>query len=932
MSSRFRRPLARWRGLLLAALLIPASQGIAASAQTSTDLFIDGSRYRAVLAPSPARIGMSDADRQLLRGEHYSGTLEQVPDSWVRLSRLNDRWSGVVSLHGEMHIIDSTTFGQEHNLPVARSLQSLQAPGTCGVGNGTHSSLELPTREGASARSGEYHIAAATLEEMCTDQVDGVCLLPEKYLIVDHLFQQKHPDTYQDKVVELLNIIDGFYRNDLNMVFDNLHVEFPSEELLLESTSANELLVDLREKYHGFSFADTSTASPLMELLSGREFDGSTVGLAYVGTLCNTNGYATGVTQEYVNIPLTAIVMAHEIGHNFGANHDNVEADQVDNPERYCGNGHIMSSFADPSATGFSRCSVTQMTAKVDSLNNQDACFNYPVDAGFSADSANPERFDNSTGTTLALAFTLDYQQASRAPDQIQLQGNLSNARIEQLTLPDGDCSIAPDQRSYSCSLTPPFAPASLTLGIISATPADALLTQTATIIGSEVKDILPGNDQLSTPLTYDIVSSQPNDLQAQVQQASPQVTLTWTDRAFTETGYRVERASNDGSWALLVSLPANSETHIDTGIDTDLNYQYRVIAEGNDITGDSSNVVSIRVEGTPAAPANLTTALAQGGIQLSWNDQADNEQRYEVQRRRDNNGSWTSWTPLVEDLATDSVQYLDSTAVLGERYQYRVIAHNATLASAPSNLAEIQFGSRPEAPSNLTSRLLENALRLTWQDQADNETGFRILRQQFNGQTWSEWQSLVELGSNQTRHDDSSVIAGTLYRYQVQAFNAVGSSPLSNSAEQLFERVPAAPDNLQAQRQNSAVALQWQDNADNEFGFRIERQRQDGDTWLAWQAIAELNANSTRYTDTRVTLGNRYRYRVSSLNSAGPSTPSAMATITLNNEITPTGDDNTFDDSTPPQDFNDDGGSAGFLTGLLALLMLRRRRGTAPC
>ena len=101
MSSRFRRPLARWRGLLLAALLIPASQGIAASAQTSTDVFIDGSRYRAVLAPSPARIGMSDADRQLLRGEHYSGTLEQVPDSWVRLSRLDDRWSGVVSLHGD---------------------------------------------------------------------------------------------------------------------------------------------------------------------------------------------------------------------------------------------------------------------------------------------------------------------------------------------------------------------------------------------------------------------------------------------------------------------------------------------------------------------------------------------------------------------------------------------------------------------------------------------------------------------------------------------------------------------------------------------------------------------------------------------------------------------------------------------------------------
>ncbi|MGJ3255321.1 MAG: M12 family metallo-peptidase, partial [Alcanivorax sp.] len=384
MAMRFRRPLAAWHGLLLATLLFPGSHAAAAAPQASTELFIDGSRYRAVLEPSTARIGMSDADRKLLQGNHYSGALEQVPGSWVRLSHLGDNWSGVVSLNGDMHIIDSDAFSQRNNLPVARSLQSLQAPGTCGVGNGTHSSLELPTREGASARSGEYQIAAATLEEMCTEQVDGVCLLPEKYLIVDHLFQQKHPDTYQDKVVELLNIIDGFYRNDLNMVFDNLHVEFPGEELLLESTSANELLVDLREKYHGFPFADTSTASPLMELLSGREFDGSTVGLAYVGTLCNTNGYATGVTQEYVNIPLTAVVMAHEIGHNFGANHDNVEADQVDNPERYCGNGYIMSSWAEANATGFSSCSVNQMTAKVDSLGNHDACFNYPVDAGFS--------------------------------------------------------------------------------------------------------------------------------------------------------------------------------------------------------------------------------------------------------------------------------------------------------------------------------------------------------------------------------------------------------------------------------------------------------------------------------------------------------------------------------------------------------------------
>lgn len=924
MAMCFRRPLAPWHWLLLATLLFPGTQATAADPQASTELFIDGSRYRAVLEPSPARIGMSEADRQLLQGNHYSGTLEQVLGSWVRLSHLEGDWSGVVSLHGEIHIIDSEAFSQHRNLPVARSLQSLQAPGTCGVGNAVHSSLELPTREGASARSGRYEIAAATLEEMCTEQVDGVCLLPEKYLIVDHLFQQKHPDTYQDKVVELLNIIDGFYRNDLNMVFDNLHVEFPSEELLLASTSANELLVDLREKYHSFPFADTRTASPLMELLSGREFDGSTVGLAYVGTLCNANGYATGVTQEYVNIPLTAIVMAHEIGHNFGANHDNVEADQIDNPERYCGNGYIMSSWADGSATGFSSCSVTQMSAKVDSLNNHDACFNYPVDAGLSADSGNPSTFDNNTGPTLSLAFTVNYQQASRAADQLQLQGELSNARISTLTLPEGDCTIATDQRSYACTMPP--ATTSLTLDITSTNPADALLTQTAALSGNEVKDILPGNDQLTTSLAYDIVSSQPDDLQGQIQQEPPQVTLTWTDRAFIETGYRVERYSDDSGWATLASLAPDSETHIDTGINHDVSYQYRVIAEGSNITGDSSNTISIMIEGTPATPANLAAAMAEGGIQLTWTDQADNEQRYETQRRRDNNGNWTPWVSLIEDLPADSEQYLDSTAVPGERYQYRVIAHNATLASAPSGLVEIQFGTRPEAPTTLTSLLLKDAIRLTWQDNADNEAGYRILRQQFNGQSWSDWQNHAELTSDQTRHDDNAVSAGTLYRYQVQAFNAVGPSLVSNSSEQLFERPPAAPDKLQAQHQNTGVVLQWQDNADNESGFRIERQRLDSDIWLTWQVIAELNANTTHYTDSRVTPGSHYRYRVASLNTAGSSTPSATASVTLNDESTPTGDDNTSNDDTPPDGFDDDGGSAGFLTGLLTLLVLRRR------
>ncbi|MBL4571411.1 MAG: hypothetical protein JKY21_09725, partial [Alcanivorax sp.] len=877
MAMRFRRPLASWLGLLLATLLFPGSHAAAAAPQTSTELFIDGSLYRAVLEPSSARIGMSDADRKLLQGNHYSGSLEQVPGSWVRLSQLEDDWSGVVSLNGEMHIIDSAAFSQHNNLPVARSLQSLQAPGTCGVGNGTHSSLELPTREGASARSGEYHIAAATLEEMCTEQVDGVCLLPEKYLIVDHLFQQKHPDTYQDKVVELLNIIDGFYRNDLNMVFDNLHVEFPSEELLLESTSSNELLVDLRDKYHTFPFADTSSSSPLIELLSGREFDGSTVGLAYVGTLCNTNGYATGVTQEYVNIPLTAVVMAHEIGHNFGANHDN-EEEHKDDPDRYCGNGYIMSSWADGSATGFSSCSVNQMTAKVNSLGNHDACFNYPVDAGISADVGNLDNFDDISGNRLDLAFPLSYRQASHNAEQWIIDGSISNGTASSVDLAGGNCTLNADQRSYQCTLLPPFTDHAITLTAHSDNSQDVVIQQQIQSSGSEVKDIVPGNNSLSTTLAVNLTSTQPGDLAAAGQDDPLQVQLTWTDQAHGETGYRVERQIDDQSWQTLTTLAADSNGHIDTSIDTDISYQYRVTAEGDGINGTHSNLASVRIEGVPATPSGLQASLPGSGIALSWQDNADNEVAYRVDRQRQDGASWTLWTTLSDTLDANTQQYTDTTAVPGETYQYRVFALNQTLTSDASETVQIHYQTLPASPSGVSALRNDDQIDLSWIHDSDN-TQTIIVERQLDG---DGWQTLATLG-NVSSHSDTDLQPGRTHHYRLVARNDRGDSPTSDSVSVQVGKPPAAPSNLEAKLNGTNINLNWMNNADDADTIILERRINNGE----WLQGYNLPGNATSYSYNITQTGSTHYYRAFARNEEGISSPSNEVSLLV--EVLPT-------------------------------------------
>ncbi|ETE62122.1 hypothetical protein L345_12125 [Ophiophagus hannah] len=58
------------------------------------------------------------------------------------------------------------------------------------------------------------------------------------------------------------------------------------------------------------------------QLLTDIDFTGSTVGLAYVGTMCNSLS-STAVIQDHSTDPIAmGATMAHEMGHNFGMNHD----------------------------------------------------------------------------------------------------------------------------------------------------------------------------------------------------------------------------------------------------------------------------------------------------------------------------------------------------------------------------------------------------------------------------------------------------------------------------------------------------------------------------------------------------------------------------------------------------------------------------------
>lgn len=82
-----------------------------------------------------------------------------------------------------------------------------------------------------------------------------------------------------------------------------------------------------------------------------------------------------------------------------------------------------------------------------------------------------------------------------------------------------------------------------------------------------------------------------------------------------------------------------------------------------------------------------------------------------------------------------------------------------------------------PAPPSSLTGTATSSTnVNLTWMDNANNETGFRIERKMLS----NSYVQIVTLPMNTTSYADGGVIAATTYTYRIYSFNSAGNSPFS--------------------------------------------------------------------------------------------------------------------------------------------------------
>nr|XP_020460047.1 disintegrin and metalloproteinase domain-containing protein 12-like isoform X1 [Monopterus albus] len=411
-------------------LLLEKNEGLFASHYTETHYREDGS----------AVIGAHNFTNNC----YYHGEVQAHPNSDVTLSACSGL-RGFIVLENKTFIIEPVS-GHDTGAHFIYRVEELRlTPGACGHGFNMSS---VAPEDHIKSPFHSFHSRHKRHAQKTTKYVELI-------IVADNREFQKHGkdlEKVKQRLAEIANYVDKFYRAlNIRVALVGLEVWSDSDKCPITQDPFNTLheFLDWRkvkllpQKPHDNA-----------QLISGVYFQGTTIGMAPIMSMC-TAEQSGGIVMDHSENPLgPAVTLAHELGHNFGMNHDT--------PERGCGcrmtvdrGGCIMTpSTGYPFPTVFSTCSKKDLAASLEKgvgmclynmpevkvLYGGQKCGNGYVEEGEECDCGEPEECVNPccNATTCTLKGDVVCAHGQCCEDcRLKLAGTLCRESSNSCDLPE---------------------------------------------------------------------------------------------------------------------------------------------------------------------------------------------------------------------------------------------------------------------------------------------------------------------------------------------------------------------------------------------------------------------------------------------------------------------------------------------------------------